>query len=970
MPNSPQPPPEWTPDAVDQARLRAALVDAFSDGELRTLAFDLDVDYDVLPPGGKADKARELIAYLARNGRFPHLLAKLQQERPHVPWRTFTRPTAAANAPFKGLEYFDEDDAAIFFGREQLTADLVRHLRQNQFLAVVGASGSGKSSLVRAGLLPAIRSGQPLPGGVIAPAGSKHWPVHIVTPTARPLEALAASLTRDHESVSAAAALADDMAHNTRSLTLFLQRALAGQRARRLFLVVDQFEELFTLCRSEAERSTFIDNLMTAAAPGAEESLLMLVIVLRADFYHRCAQYDRLRGALETQQKYIGQMSRTELKRAIVEPARQRGFTFENGLVELMLSDVNDEPGALPLLSHALLETWQRREGDTLTFAGYRDAGGVTGAVAKTAETVYTQQLTPDEQEVARQIFLRLTELGEGAQDTRRRATLAELGAEGEAGTAVAAVLKTLADARLVTTRQNGAEVAHEALIRNWPRLQGWLNDNRESLRLHRRLTEAAGEWRANGRDASYLYRGSRLAAVREWQEAEAVPLNRFEIDFIVASETAVQDEAAREAALRQRQLEQAQQLTRLQRIFYLVILGVVISLALAALYLNEQRLMAAQRETDATAQALVVAESTRSAQVIATAQFQSGLLRSTIASMDAQVATAVAATLTAQPPQRELPPSPSPAETEEAGITAVTPTATAAAANTPPPDAVAAQLRQAAQDNATQRSTDGGRMLFITGGSFMMGDARGGADAQPAHAVTLDSFYIDETEITVRQYARFLTNIGGYRGRCDGVDCVKTGFDTFFTYLLDLSLPDRPSYEARVGAEQLPINWVSWHGARAYCEWAGARLPTEAEWEYAARGQDGRIYPWGFTDPQPGQAVFGANPTEPFYNEFFDTVLAVSAAANDGSYFGVRGMAGSMMEWVQDWYDPTYYRTNPGGAPNLNGGAERVLRGGSWENNAAGIRAFTRYHLPPAIGSVSDLQYWGAGFRCARDFP
>src|SRR5258705_6044435 len=210
---------------------------------------------------------------------------------------------------------------------------------------------------------------------------------------------------------------------------------------------------------------------------------------MRADFYSHCAQYPLLREAVAKEQESIAPMTADELRRAIEEPARRGGWAFEPGLVDLMLRDVADEPGALPLLSHALLETWQRRSGRTLTLKGYADAGGVRGAIAHTAESVY-QNLTAEQRPLVRDILLRLTKLGEGTEDTRRRAPLLELTAQPDRAEQVRTVLNILAQARLITLGDNSAEVAHEALIREWPTLRDWLSQDREGLLLHRHLTE------------------------------------------------------------------------------------------------------------------------------------------------------------------------------------------------------------------------------------------------------------------------------------------------------------------------------------------------------------------------------------------------------------------------------------------------------------------------------------------------
>jgi WD40 repeat protein len=323
-------------------------------------------------------------------------------------------------------------------------------------------------------------------------------------------------------------------------------------------LVIDQFEELFTLCRDGFEREAFIDNLLTTL--NQNRDTLTLVLTLRADFYAHLAQYPELREAVAKHQEYIGPMSMEELRRAIEEPARQGYWEFEPGLVDLILRDVGDEPGALPLLSHALLETWKRRAGHTLTLKGYADAGGVHGAIAHTAESVY-QRLSSDEQVIARNIFLRLTELGEGTEDTRRRASFDELLSDIQIADEVRSVLNILAQARLITVSEDTAEVAHEALIREWPTLREWLNQDREGLQLHRRLTEAVHEWELLERDEGVLYRGIQLAQAREWAALHPYTLNTTEKTFLDASDQVEQNQIAEREAQRQRELEAAQKL-------------------------------------------------------------------------------------------------------------------------------------------------------------------------------------------------------------------------------------------------------------------------------------------------------------------------------------------------------------------------------------------------------------------------
>ena len=485
---------------------------------------------------------------------------------------TGTEAPTVGEAPFKGLQFFDESDSDLFFGREVQTTKLVHRLLEAQFLSVIiGASGSGKSSLVRAGLIPALKKGNALMDGAKPPDGSANWQIHVITPTVHPLEALATELTRDSESVTATATLMDDLAQDPRSLTLFLNRLNPRQHT---LLVVDQFEELFTLCHDEFEREAFIDNLLTTIAPysllRAREEMqvkgnITLVLTLRADFYAHLAQYPELREAVAQQQEYIGPMTSEELRRAIEEPARRGHWEFEPGLVDLILRDVGNEPGALPLLSHALLETWKRRAGHRLTLRGYADSGGVRGAIAYTAETVY-QQLSPKQQSIARNIFLRLTELGEGTEDTRRRATISELISKPEETDQVRVALNTLADARLITTGENTAEVAHEALIREWPRLRDWLTQDREGLILHRHLTDATHEWELLERDAGALYRGAHLVQAREWTALHNEEINDLEREFLNASQSHVEREFAERESQRQRELESARKLVETEK--------------------------------------------------------------------------------------------------------------------------------------------------------------------------------------------------------------------------------------------------------------------------------------------------------------------------------------------------------------------------------------------------------------------
>ncbi|MFC4531757.1 hypothetical protein [Sphaerisporangium dianthi] len=411
----------------------------------------------------------------------------------------------AGDAPYRGLATFGPEHADLFFGRERLVADLCARLGAAPLLAVFGASGAGKSSVLRAGLLPAVAAG--------AVAGGEHWPVVVLTPGEHPLEALRLRLAA--ESATPAA------------VRLAVARVLCDRPGgARLLVVVDQFEEVFTLCRDERERAEFVSLLVAMGG----EPRVRVVLGVRADFYAHCAGHADLVAALRDRQVLVGPMDEEDLRLAISGPAERVGCKVAPELVDIMVTEAGEQSGALPLISHTLLETWQRRRGASLTVAGYRAAGGVRGAIAMTAERLYGE-LPEERRHLVRRVVLRLIAPGDGTEDTRRRARRAEL-VSGPDSAAVTAVLDRLIEGRLVTADQDSVTIAHEALIRTWPRLRSWLAEDRELLRAHRKLTEAAAEWEQHGRDAAFLYRGARLA---HWEGHPLEGLNDLERDFLAA---------------------------------------------------------------------------------------------------------------------------------------------------------------------------------------------------------------------------------------------------------------------------------------------------------------------------------------------------------------------------------------------------------------------------------------------------
>jgi WD40 repeat protein/tRNA A-37 threonylcarbamoyl transferase component Bud32 len=427
---------------------------------------------------------------------------------------TSRRVAAEGVCPFKGLASFEPVDTDYFFGRERLVAELVARLVGAGFLGIVGPSGSGKSSALRAGLLPALA------GGVLP--GSESWRRLLLRPGERPLEELRRAL------VSAAE---DPLAEALDTLP----------QSARLLLAVDQLEELFTACRSEDDRAVFAGMLARAARD--PEGRAVVVVALRADFYGRFAEYPAFSDLLGSNQVLVGPMQVTELRRAVELPAERVGLRVEPELVEELVHDVERQPGALPLLSTALLELWQKRRDNTLTQASYRESGGVNGAVARLAEGTYAR--IPDESKaIARAIMLRLVGEDEGATPVRRRASLAELDLERSED--VAGVVATLADSRLVTLDEGSVEVAHEALLSEWPRLRGWIEEDAEGRRLRRHITQAATEWDVAGRDQAELYRGARLSAALDWSTDHSFELNELEREFVTESREASQREVKR----------------------------------------------------------------------------------------------------------------------------------------------------------------------------------------------------------------------------------------------------------------------------------------------------------------------------------------------------------------------------------------------------------------------------------------
>ncbi|MFN3217923.1 MAG: BTAD domain-containing putative transcriptional regulator, partial [Acidimicrobiales bacterium] len=431
--------------------------------------------------------------------------------------------------PYRGLRAFDEADQGFFFGRERLVERLIIRLGdggpRGRFVVLAGPSGSGKSSVVRAGLMPALRRG--------AAPDSEHWFIVTMTPGDRPFDALAEAMRRG--AVRPPGDLAEHLA--AFGIAETAERCSPDPSAQTV-IVIDQFEELFTRAPS-AEATVFMDAV--AAAVADRHSGVKVVATLRADFLDRPLRHPGIGPLLPLGTEMITPMDPAELEAAMVGPARALDVGFEAGLVTMITADVVHQSAALPLLQHTLTELFDRRVGHSLTAEAYRELGGVSAALARRAELIH-DRLSPDDQAVARDAFLRLVTVTEGAADTRRRVPVRELVG---AGPNVPDVLEAFGRHRLLTndcdpiSREPTVEVSHEALLGEWVRLAGWIDGARDHLLARRRLTAAAHEWVAHDEHPDDLLAAAPLERFRSWIDDPPLRLDEPERRFLVASAAA-----------------------------------------------------------------------------------------------------------------------------------------------------------------------------------------------------------------------------------------------------------------------------------------------------------------------------------------------------------------------------------------------------------------------------------------------
>ncbi|MEB3281210.1 MAG: WD40 repeat domain-containing protein [Lyngbya sp.] len=522
----------------------------------RSVTINRDANKSIIIPGDRNTANITITNYYYR------------EEAQIVPVESTNTAEENLPCPYRGLFHFGPNDAEFFFGREVFIQELFTTTQTRNFIPVLGASGSGKSSLVMAGLVPKLQK-------------EGYWKFTHFRPSSDPFHALAESLVPLYEpdknateQMRQARQLAEYFVEGSVPLQDVLSQIERNYPNHRVLLIADQFEELYTLCAEQKIRYRFLDILLTSFQFSSSQSQFphVLVATMRADFLGNALSYRRFADVLQNADIKLGPMNREELSQVIVKPAEKLGVTFEAGLRERILDDVEDEPGNLPLLEFALTELWKRRKGKQLTHAAYEEIGQVQGALARHADENYSK-LSAAQKEQVRRIFIQLVRPGEGTEDTRRLATKVEL------ADASWSLVKQLADARLVVTSRNAAnqetvEVVHEALIRNWIELRQWMDTDRSFRTWQERLRAAMYQWEQTQRDEGGLLRGAALVEAEENLKQRREDLSSGEQQFIEVS-----------LALRDRLLKKEEK--RRKRLFLITSITsvVFVSLSIVAAY-------------------------------------------------------------------------------------------------------------------------------------------------------------------------------------------------------------------------------------------------------------------------------------------------------------------------------------------------------------------------------------------------
>lgn len=868
-------------------------------------------------------------------------------------------PEKSGSNPYQGLKPFRENNAHLFFGREKDAHAILKKLRSNRLLTLVGASGSGKSSLVAAGVVPAVRLGEL--------DGSEDWLTLSMRPGLRPCHSLTIELAKlqDGGTAIAMANLADRVEglSKLRSAMLLQPETLSNaidlilsdqEKHNSVLLVVDQFEEVFTQATDDSEALAFVWNLEFAVRAGGGR--VYTILSLRADFLHKCMTYPRdLAERLVESVQYCLEMDRRHLKEAVVMPAAECGVTIEDGLTEALVDDVCGQPGDLPLLQFTLEELWLDRTGNKLTWDAYERMGFLKGALEKKAEAVFAE-LTQEDQEAARKILCRMVIPGTGTGDTRRRAPRAEL--EQVSHGRASRVLELLIRERLVTAHENDLEVAHEALINNWQRLRGWIEDDREGLRVRHSLSEAANEWHRRGGDPGYLFRGARLAQAAAWVERHGGELSGLELDFFRdsteqydaerrLSDAAVLDRLEVEAPDIWFDVEaMAEWIGRAQEL--------VSGLGAHRRRLEKLRESAGGSNPVADVnkwcfqdKKTQIAYDTLDFLVKRMETFASGLLSSAehVARVDSRLdelsilehATkweqAIASVRNPDicPSYRGLVLKP------QSGLIPIRKNAGSGFW----------EFLHLATGTLPETNSDGTYgvtamtgvvLVLLPGDTFFMGaqtptpsggevncDPLARTDESPVNQVSLEPFFVSKYELTQGQWLRIT-------GRNPSYFC-----------------PSRTTSEFSLVN---PVDSVDWHACDETLRTVDLQLPTEAQWEYAARA--GTTSPW-FVGNDPSKVYAFANLLE---NGAPHHVAVGSYAPNP---FGLHDTAGNVWEWCRDYGSYTL-PVQPGDGLRIAKGEEyRVFRGGAFLSSPERARSAYRYVVK------SDYRGSYVGLRPAR---
>ena len=546
-------------------QLRQLITAHFDLSEIRLLAYDLGLDYDEIPGETKTPKTQNILEAMLRRGRLNELIDAVAVERPNIMWPRDNIENIPC--PYRGLFAFQEEDAHLFFGREKFTNQLLTKVEQQPLVAVIGPSGSGKSSVVFAGLLPKIKN-------------SERWQILQMRPGNDPFQQLASALLPlyipdldETDQLIQGRKLTQALKDEDLTLTDVVAHIQnSSQNKPTLLLIIDQFEELYTLTSDQAVRRQFLDNLLVATENNDPTQPFKLLLTLRADFMGHVLGYPPLVDAIQNNDVKLGPMGREDLRRVIEEPAGIELVQFEAGLVERIIEDVGVEENTLPLLQFALTELWKKQHNRMLTHVAYEQIGQVRGALATHADAVY-DKFSKTQQEQIERIMVKLVQPGMN-QDTRRVARKQEFShIDWSLVQQLAGPNSRLLITNLDADYEDSAEVIHEALIMRWEKLQNWIDADREFRLWQERLRQNVIQWQALGQDKDSLLRGRQLTEAERWFEERVNDLGIAERKFIIfamraqAQKVAEQDAKRKiEEAQRQRELETAQKLAETER--------------------------------------------------------------------------------------------------------------------------------------------------------------------------------------------------------------------------------------------------------------------------------------------------------------------------------------------------------------------------------------------------------------------